>query len=129
MSLRRDACRLMLSYQPKTTPNHVWISDELLNGLYQSFSISIILKRYGSSVPGPLEAQRRAAKRRMMGLANVGGGEGGGFHPAFLAGLDRNRDLYNWKWQAPMTSPQAPETNKKGGNRPSFPFVRQSRQC
>lgn len=116
MSLRRDACRLVLSHQSETTSNHVWISDELLNSLYQRFSVSIVPKRYGSSVPGPLEAQRRAAKRRMMGLANVGGGEGGGFNPAFLAQGDRSRDLYGWKWQAPMTSPQAPEINKKAGN-------------
>lgn len=128
MSFKQHAYRLRLPHQPKTTTNHVWISDELLNNLYQSFSFSITLKRHGSSVPGPLEAQRRAAKRRMMGLANVGGGEAGGFHPAFVAKLDPSRDLYGWKWQAPMASPQVPETNKKAGNRPFLPCVGQSCQ-
>lgn len=129
MSFKRHVCRLMQSHQPKTTTNHVWISDELLNSLYHNFTFSITFRRYGSSVPGPLEAQRRAAKRRVMGLARVRGGEEGStFHPAFLAEPDLGRDFYGWKWQPPTLSPQIPETNKKKGNRPFFPHVRQSRQ-
>lgn len=127
MSFKRHACCLLQSHHPTTTTNHVWISDELLDSLYQRFSLSRIPKRCGSSVPGPLEAQRRAAKRRMMGLAKLEGGEGGPIHPAFLAGLGSGRELYGWKWQAPITSPQMPETKQKEGNGFPRPHVRRCR--
>ncbi|KIX06026.1 uncharacterized protein Z518_04000 [Rhinocladiella mackenziei CBS 650.93] len=52
-----------ISYQ---NPRFVWISDKLLADAFRRFCHP---KRYGSSVPGPLEAQRRAAKRKNTSLA------------------------------------------------------------
>lgn len=55
--------------------------------------------RYGSSIPGPLEAQRRVAKRRMMNLTVPGAG--------LMADLDALMDhekatgMSNWSWLAP----------------------------
>jgi hypothetical protein len=58
--------RAVQSLQP-APPQHLWISDDLLSSTVLRFSrISCPhQKRHGSHVPGPLEARRRAAKRRM----------------------------------------------------------------
>lgn len=51
---------------------HIWISDELQSEAFVRFvRVSRTSKRYGSRVPGPLEAHRRLSKRR-MGLASAG---------------------------------------------------------
>ena len=54
---------------------YIWINDDLLAQAFSRFSSRVIwtAKRHGSSVPGPLEARRRLARRRMVGLANHGG--------------------------------------------------------
>lgn len=119
MSLNRRACYYLPPQYPRTATNYNWISDELLNNVYQCFTQSRIPRRHGSSVPGPLEAQRRATKRRMMGLAIAGGGELGAIHPPFLAGLNSGRDVYGWKWQPPTSFPQMPKTKPNEGNRSS----------
>jgi hypothetical protein len=64
-------CRAVQSLQP-TAPQHIWISDELLSSTLHRFfrNSSPHQKRHGSHVPGPLEARRRAAKRRMTVSAN-----------------------------------------------------------
>lgn len=126
MSFKRHACSYLQPQQPNSPTNHIWISDELLNNLYRSFSLSKIARRYGSSVPGPLEAQRRAAKRRMMGLAKAGGGA---IDPALLVGLDSGRDLYGWKWQAPSSPPQKPPLITKKGDIDIPTSVRLSADC
>ncbi len=114
MSLKRHACRFLHPRQPKNSAKFIWISDELLYSVYQCFILSRAPRRYGCSVPGPLEAQRRAAKRRMMYLAKTGGG-GGAIDPALLAGLDSRRDLYAWKWLAPASPPKVPKTTQNKG--------------
>ncbi len=114
MLLKRHACRFLHPRQPKNYTNFIWISDELLHDVYQCFFLSRAARRYGSSVPGPLEAQRRAAKRRMMYLAKTGGG-GGAIDAALLPGLDSRRDLYAWKWLAPASPPKVPKTTRNEG--------------
>lgn len=67
------ACRRAVqSFQYSASP-HVWISDDLLSStLNQFFRISHQdQRRYGSHVPGPLEARRRAAKRKMSVSAGI----------------------------------------------------------
>jgi hypothetical protein len=58
--------RAVQSLHPPVAP-HVWISDELLSSTVLRFFRDSCpqQKRHGSHVPGPLEARRRAAKRRM----------------------------------------------------------------
>ncbi|KJY02241.1 hypothetical protein TI39_contig71g00027 [Zymoseptoria brevis] len=48
----------------------LWITDEVLADAFNRFTRALVgAKRHGSNVPGPLEARRRSAKRR-MGLAS-----------------------------------------------------------
>jgi hypothetical protein len=61
------ACRRAVQSLQTPTQQHIWISDEILTSALHRFSRSTCphQKRHGSHVPGPLEARRRAAKRRM----------------------------------------------------------------
>ncbi|KAI5212708.1 hypothetical protein AUEXF2481DRAFT_6606 [Aureobasidium subglaciale EXF-2481] len=54
---------------------YIWISDDALATAYRRFANTCLVtnshtntRRHGSNVPGPLEARRRAARRRMTGL-------------------------------------------------------------
>ncbi|THY42906.1 hypothetical protein D6C99_07276 [Aureobasidium pullulans] len=54
---------------------YIWISDDALTTAYRRFANACPAnhsqnhtRRHGSSVPGPLEARRRLARRRMAGL-------------------------------------------------------------
>ncbi|PGH36793.1 hypothetical protein GX50_00453 [[Emmonsia] crescens] len=87
-------------------PDHIWISDEFVSEGFSRFARRH--KRYGSSVPGPLEAQKRLSKRRHAALAPMGSPL-----PAIEAAIlfgkpaQQNSDVYPW-------SPQAQE---------AFPFL------
>jgi hypothetical protein len=55
---------------------HIWISDDTLAAAYRRFANTCLVnhthtntRRHGSNVPGPLEARRRLARRRMAGLS------------------------------------------------------------
>jgi len=80
--------------------NHVWISDEALANAFNRFvQVShVSCKRYGSNVPGPLEARKRGVKRRMMGLATAGGDGGMGLGALLGFGQATAPKL---EWQAP----------------------------
>ncbi|EEH19361.1 hypothetical protein PABG_01680 [Paracoccidioides brasiliensis Pb03] len=64
--------RLYQALQQHSTarPDHIWISDDLVSEGFSRFVRHH--KRYGSSVPGPLEAQKRLSKRRHAALASMG---------------------------------------------------------
>ncbi|KAI5204200.1 hypothetical protein E4T39_03746 [Aureobasidium subglaciale] len=54
---------------------YIWISDDALATAYRRFANTCLVtnshtntRRHGSNVPGPLEARRRATRRRMTGL-------------------------------------------------------------
>jgi hypothetical protein len=81
--------------------NHgLWITDEVLSDAFNRFlRHSHGAKRYGSNVPGPLEAQRRLAKRRMMALAGVGAPAP--VDPAVLFGAGGPK-LGDMVWRAPQ---------------------------
>ncbi|KAF2144739.1 uncharacterized protein K452DRAFT_316671 [Aplosporella prunicola CBS 121167] len=89
----------------------VWITDELLADSFHRFvnasnANRSTCKRYGSNVPGPLEAKRRLAKRRMMGLAASGGVAGPSFGALFgLNGPARQP----WTWEPPKPAKQSLE--------------------
>ncbi|KAI4269815.1 MAG: hypothetical protein L6R38_007325 [Xanthoria sp. 2 TBL-2021] len=73
-------------------------------------------RRHGSAVPGPLEARKRAAKRRMMGLAPTISGLDP--HPGFLAGLGRGQEnQQSWRWQNPrLPQPKHPPRSLEDDN-------------
>jgi hypothetical protein len=111
-----------LSNTPPALPgnNHIWISDELLAEAFNRYvRVSHTAKRHGSNVPGPLEARRRATKRR-MGMAVAGaamGPPGGDFGALFGAGAGQPSIQNSWSWTAPGTqSSEPPAAAKKPVN-------------
>ncbi|KAG9528416.1 hypothetical protein KCU71_g23532, partial [Aureobasidium melanogenum] len=55
---------------------YIWISDDTLATAYRRFANTCLVnhshtntRRHGSNVPGPMEARRRLARRRMAGLS------------------------------------------------------------
>jgi hypothetical protein len=96
----REAARAI--HHPPTSS--IWITDDILANAFNRFLLaSQASKRYGSNVPGPLEAQRRLAKRRMMGLAAVGGGPAVDLGALFGNGPVRAHEL---RWEPPTPTGQ-----------------------
>ncbi|EMD68704.1 hypothetical protein COCSADRAFT_134746 [Bipolaris sorokiniana ND90Pr] len=98
------ACRRAVQSLQLPTAHHIWISDDLLARALNPFFPSSCphQRRHGSNVPGPLEARRRAAKRRMTVSA--------GFHPQYtfqslfnLGALFafRRESEPTWRYEAP----------------------------
>ncbi|KIW73445.1 hypothetical protein PV04_01565 [Phialophora macrospora] len=87
-------------------PTFVWISDALLADSFNRFWHN---KRYGSSVPGPLEAQRRAAKRKNTSLAYAGSG-GISIDPCIVLGSSANKLAW---WGGPKDSGPASATSSR----------------
>ena len=104
MSLGRHIC-----YRPprlSALQDHIWISEDVLNYAMHRFAHGRVPRRHVGLAPGPLEARKRATRRRMMNLAQVGGG--GGVDPGLLPGLGAPNYL-EWKWQSPK--PPTPQRN------------------
>ncbi|KAL8924922.1 MAG: hypothetical protein Q9208_003805 [Pyrenodesmia sp. 3 TL-2023] len=96
MPLKSGACRLAAT--PLSA--HVWISDDILNHASHRWTQLCIGNRYGSAIPGPLEACKRLAKRRMTEMRPTGGRLD--LQPGFLAGLNQGQDIQQgWQWQSP----------------------------
>ena len=99
MPLRRHVCRL--SFYLKAPKDHVWISEEVLNNAINHPQPGITFRRHVGVVPGPLEARKRAAKRRMVNLAQVGGA--GEIDPSLFGGPEYAPGRNGWQWQNPTT--------------------------
>ena len=96
MSLRRHVpC---LQQHLKRRGDHVWISDDALDIAFQRFTHARIPRRHVGLAPGPLEARKRASKRRMMNLAQVGGGAD--LDPTLLPQMGVEPEK-GWRWQSP----------------------------
>ena len=67
------------------------------------FAHGRVPRRHVGLAPGPLEARKRATRRRMMNLAQVEGGEI--LDPNVLPGLG-SPDYMEWNWRCP--EPLAP---------------------
>jgi hypothetical protein len=98
------ACRRAVQSLQPSSPQHIWISDNLLaDALSRFFPTSCPQqKRHGSHVPGPLEARRRAAKRRMTVSASFYPQEN--FAPLFSLGAlfgFRKAPQPSWRYEAP----------------------------
>ncbi|KAL2356278.1 hypothetical protein BJ546DRAFT_597511 [Cryomyces antarcticus] len=105
MPAHTTACGRAVRQLTPQPAHHIWISDDLLIIAFHRFLrvSNSTRKRYGSNVPGPLEAQRRLARRRMMGLATAGGV--GAPDMGALFGLGRPVEQ-SWTWEAPRSPPQ-----------------------
>ena len=89
MSLRRHICCL---------PFRLNIPKDVLDNAMHLFALGRLPRRHVGLAPGPLEARKRATKRRMMNLAQVEGG--GGFDPSVLPGRGAPERV-DWRWQGP----------------------------
>ncbi|KAL8804953.1 MAG: hypothetical protein Q9182_002263 [Xanthomendoza sp. 2 TL-2023] len=115
MSLKRHLCR----FAAAPTSNHIWISDDFLDQAFHRYVQLHVGRRHGSAAPGPLEARKRAAKRRMMGLAPTASGPQ--LHPGYPAVLGREQDnQQGWQWQNPkLAQPNDPPYLEKKNNEQS----------
>ncbi|KAF2793139.1 hypothetical protein K505DRAFT_45329 [Melanomma pulvis-pyrius CBS 109.77] len=98
------ACRRAAPSLASAAPQHIWIDDDLLSRTLDRFFRRGCphQRRYGSHVPGPLEARRRAAKRRMTAQAHVS--PAGGVPPPFSFGAlfgFRSSPQPCWRYEPP----------------------------
>ncbi|MCJ1248470.1 hypothetical protein MMC30_005688 [Trapelia coarctata] len=107
MSLARHATRRIAHTHLSSCSSRLSIGDDYLNALLHQFTISEPCVRHGSSVPGPLEARKRQAKRKMMNLAPVEGG--GSIDNGALMGMGKSFSEKELKWELPRQLPQHPE--------------------
>jgi hypothetical protein len=106
MSVSGHACRHALQRVPSRL-DYVWISDELLSLTFQRFVKG--QRRYGSQVPGPLEARNRLTKRRNTALAAAGSSFDPAANVAHLFGANGKGHLRQWddspwssRWPEPL---------------------------
>lgn len=100
-------CRTRAVAQSAQPLQHLWISDDILSEAFDRFarvSSAERRRRHASNVPGPLEARRRLAKRR-MGMTAVASNTAppdGGFG-ALFGFRSRPPPAYErgWRWEAP----------------------------
>lgn len=107
MSFNHGARSITTARNHLSTPDHIWISDNILHRALRRLFPPQCPQRRGSFVPGPLEFRKRGTKRRIVGLASLGG-PSPAEDPGFLAAL-RKRNQQEWQWQPPWSSPPAPE--------------------
>jgi hypothetical protein len=88
---------------------HIWITDDVLAQAFHRFArVSQTHRRHGSTVPGPLEARRRLAKRSMgMGAITSSSVPPASFDIGALFGLRSAKPPPDfekeWKWQPPSS--------------------------
>lgn len=95
----------------------LWITDDaLVDALHRYTKASDAAKRsgskrFGSNVPGPLEARRRLAGRRMGGLSAVGPPSAvldfGALFGGPFAGANRTPVEKSWRWEPPRPAGQS----------------------
>lgn len=93
-------CHVARHFLPKPSachPNSIWITDAILTESIQRFTC--VHRRYGSSVPGPLEARRRSRGRKNTSLASTSHGG-----PPVDAGALFEPNCQSAWWKAPNSS-------------------------
>ncbi|QIX00167.1 hypothetical protein AMS68_005684 [Peltaster fructicola] len=98
-ALRRHVNSNIAPKSSATATPYRWITEEQLNEAFARFvRVSKSSRRFGSNVPGPLEARRRQARRR-MGFLGADACQGTGlaeFGALFGAGEQRT-GVYEWQ--------------------------------
>lgn len=102
LPMKSGLCRL--GHTTRTCLGHIWIGDDILDATIQRFGRLVVAKRNVSLTPGPLEARKREAKRRLAHISQVNGAEFGSFDPGLIAGINGRHSDGQWHWQAPGTS-------------------------
>jgi hypothetical protein len=110
------ACQRAVQSLQSPAPQHIWVPDEVLSLAVHRFFHSTCpqQKRHGSNIPGPLEARRRAAKRRMTASA--------GFYPqesfptSFSFGAlfsYRSKPENSWRYEPPSPPKNVPSSGTR----------------
>jgi hypothetical protein len=87
------------------------VSDELLSIVYRRFFVlSKTIRRYGSSVPGPMEGRKRLGRRRMTHLSEAV--PTSAWYPGSTGGLFGDTTKTQWQWEAPSRRLSRPEVGK-----------------
>ena len=105
------ACCRAVPSPRNAAPDHVWVPEDLLSQAVAKFFRTTCpqQRRHGSHVPGPLEARRRAAKRRMTLQSNM---DPAGSMPLPLFGFGvlfgtRQPKEPKWTYQPPSLKKEA----------------------
>ncbi|KAF2641500.1 hypothetical protein P280DRAFT_517698 [Massarina eburnea CBS 473.64] len=106
------ACHRAVQTLNPDPAQHVWVPDDLLaRAVHRFFRVNCThQKRHGSHVPGPLEARRRAPKRRMTAQANIYP-QAGFVPPLFNFGAlfgSHQRGEPKWRYQPPAAPTEDP---------------------
>jgi hypothetical protein len=121
MKLRQLPCRTGSDpFRPKLQA-HIWITDECLAETFNRFlrCRPSHCKRYGSNVPGPLEAKRRLAKRNHTGLAvHADPGAGSSFTATLFGAKSSNYQA--WTYEPPGRSQDLPILGEYDGGLEDF---------
>ncbi|KAF2728432.1 hypothetical protein EJ04DRAFT_516599 [Polyplosphaeria fusca] len=102
-------CRRAVQNVDASALQHIWVSDELLASAFDRYTSRTCphQKRYGSHVPGPLEARRREVKRRMTAIAYPQGAAP--MPPLFSFGAlfgRRSNPQTSWRYEPPSPPQQ-----------------------
>ncbi|KAL8784477.1 MAG: hypothetical protein Q9195_009024 [Heterodermia aff. obscurata] len=119
MSLNRRACRLFPTRLQPGGLKYAGISNDTLIPALRSFLLTRSCRRHVGLAPGPLEARKRATRRRLMGLAPSGGalpaGEIAsqiGFESWMFGRSRANPQTYQWQEPSDPSRQQLKEKEK-----------------
>ena len=107
-SLAGRACYKSSIAPTITGSENIWISDEHLERVFRRYTNRLQQHRNVSFVPGPLEARKRASRRRLGVLTSVGGLDlfDLGLFPGNNESKEPRERRSKWQWQEifqPMT--------------------------
>ncbi|KAI9730084.1 MAG: hypothetical protein M1834_006076 [Cirrosporium novae-zelandiae] len=114
MSLGSRTCWCAAQPNLSQPLEHIWISNDLLNNAWTRFATKVGGRRYGSSVPGPLEARRRQAKRHHMDIASTY--RNPPMDIRVVLGMGRPMQSKDLRWSAPSISAPVKEPEDKDTN-------------
>ena len=122
MSFGFRACPQSLNVRTSKSSNYIWISDDFLSTLLHQFAVSKRCVRNGSSVPGPLEFRKRAAKRRMMNLTVVAT-QSIPIDLRAFAGMHGNSVEKGMRWEAPIQPSKSLDPTSRGESKTTLTSI------
>ena len=128
MSFSQHACRQAVRRRLSSPTDHIWISDDLLTNAFHRFTLGHCSRRHVGFAPGPLEARKRSAKRRMIYMAVVGGVRA--TDVGTLLGIDGGLEQPALRWESPTIPKQSSlHEEAKSGIHGSSQSTRMTSKC
>ena len=106
MTFSQYACHQAVRRHLSGFTDYIWISDDLLANTLRRFTLGHRSRRHVGFAPGPLEARKRSAKRRMMNMAVAEGA--GATDVGTLMRLGGGLEQSAWRWESPTTPNNSP---------------------